>query len=62
MAHFSMAHFNMMAHFVDKIHFAGKDTLDRVESAIVIGLVGSGLAACAIGAFIYDVGRTFSIW
>jgi hypothetical protein len=55
-----MAHF--MIHFVDKIHFADKETLDRVESAIVIGLIGSGLAACVIGAVIYDFGRMFSIW
>lgn len=55
-----MAHF--VTHLVDKIHFANKETLDRVESAIVLGLVGSGLAACVIGAVIYDFGRVFSIW
>jgi len=51
-----------MAHCVDKIHSAGKDTLDRVESAIVIGLIGSGLAACVIGASVYDVWRMLSVW
>jgi hypothetical protein len=54
MAHFARPHFG-------KAHF-DKDTLDRVESAIMLGLVGSGLAACAIGAFIYDVGRWISVW
>jgi|GEM_PF-5586923 hypothetical protein len=39
-----------------------RDTLDRVESVIMLSLVGSGLAACAIGAFIFDIGRWLSIW
>jgi len=50
-------------------HFAGsyfhrphlvRDVLDRVESAIVLGLIGAGLAACALGAVVYDVGRWFA--
>ncbi len=53
MAHFARPHF-------DRGHFAG--LLDRVESAIVLGLVVSGLAACALGAIVYDVGRLFSGW
>jgi hypothetical protein len=55
----------IMAHFAwpsfDKAHFDW-NTLDRVESAIMLGLIGSGLLACAIGAFIYDIGRWFSAW
>jgi hypothetical protein len=51
-----------MYHFADKIHFADKETLDRVERVIVLGFVGSGLAACAIGAIIYDVGQALSMW
>lgn len=47
--------------YAHKAHF-DRDTLDRVNSAIMLGLVGSGLAACAIGALIYDFGRAFSIW
>jgi hypothetical protein len=54
MAHFARPHF-------DWSHF-NKGTLDRVESAIVLGLIGSGLAACALGAFIYDIARWFSAW
>jgi hypothetical protein len=50
----------LMAHFMDKAHFA--ETLDRLETVIVLGLIGSGLAACVIGAAIYDFGRMFSIW
>jgi hypothetical protein len=50
-------------------HFAGsyfhklhpvRDVLDRVESAVVLGLIGAGLAACALGAVVYDVGRLFA--
>jgi hypothetical protein len=54
MAHFARPHF-------DRVHF-DKQTLDRVESAIVLGLVGSGLLTCAIGAFVFDLGRWFSAW
>jgi hypothetical protein len=54
MAQFAWPHF-------DRAHF-DRNTLDRVESAIMLGLVGSGLAACAIGAVIYDLGRWFSAW
>ena len=50
-----------MAHFV-KAHFVDKQTLDRVNTVIMLGMIGSGLAACVIGAFIYDVGRLLSVW
>ena len=54
-----MAH--RMAHFADKAHL-DRDTLGGLNSALMLGLVGSGLAACVIGAFIYDVGRMFAAW
>lgn len=57
MVHEESAHL-ISAH---KLHF-DKQTLDRVESAIMLGLVGGGLAACVIGAVVYDLGRVFSIW
>jgi hypothetical protein len=52
-----------MAHFADKahIHF-DRRTLGRVNSALIFGLIGGGLAACAVGAFVYDIGRMFSAW
>jgi hypothetical protein len=50
-----------MAHLADKAHF-DRATLARVNSALMLGVIGSGLLACATGAFIYDVGRWFSIW
>lgn len=50
-----------MAHFADKLHF-NKQKLDRVESAVLLGLIGGGLAACVLGAVIYDIGRAFSAW
>jgi hypothetical protein len=52
----------VMAHLADKIHFVDKQTLARVNSAIMLVLIGSGLAACALGALIYDLGRLFSAW
>jgi hypothetical protein len=54
-----MAH--RMAHFVDKAHF-DRQTLARLNTAIVLGLIVTGLAACALGAIVYDVGRLFSAW
>jgi len=54
-----MAH--RMAHFADKAHF-DKQTLARVNSAVMLGLVGGGLVACAIGAVVFDIGRWFSAW
>ena len=51
-----------MAHLVEKGHFVDKQTLDRLETVAMLGIVGSGLTACVIGAAIYDIGRLFSIW
>lgn len=51
-----------MAHILEKAHFVDRKTLARLNGAILLGLVGGGLAACMIGAFVYDVGRLFSAW
>jgi hypothetical protein len=55
-----------MAHLVDKIHCAGlgvdKQTLALVNTILMLGLIGTGLAACVFGAVIYDVGHLFSAW
>jgi hypothetical protein len=48
-------------HLADKAHL-DRDTIARVNSAVMLGVIGSGLVACSIGAFIYDVGRWFSVW
>ena len=50
-----------MAHPVDKAHL-DKHTLARVNTALMLGLIGTGLVACAFGAIVYDVGRLFSAW
>ena len=50
-----------MAHLADKIHF-DRETLDRVNAGILLVLIGSGLAACVIGASIYDIGRMIALW
>ena len=51
-----------MAQTLQKVHFIDKQLLDRLNTVVVLALVGSGLAACVIGAFTYDVGRLFSAW
>jgi hypothetical protein len=38
------------------IHFANRKTLARLNTAVMLVLLGS-VAACAIDAVIYDVGR-----
>lgn len=50
-----------MAQLADRTHF-DKHALARVNSAIMLGLIGGGLVACVLGAAIYDLGRLFSIW
>ncbi len=51
-----------MAQTVQRAHFVDKRLLDRLNTVVVLILVGSGLAACVIGAFTYDVGRLLSAW
>jgi hypothetical protein len=51
-----MAH--RMAYLADKAHL-DTDTLTRM---VIFGSIGSGLLACAIGSFIFDVGRALAAW
>ena len=48
-------------HLDDKHHF-NREATTRLHSIIVFGLIGIGLAVCAFGAIVYDVGRLFSAW
>jgi hypothetical protein len=50
-----------MTHIADKAHF-DRQALARLNSALMLGLIGTGLTACAIGAVIYDFGRLFAVW
>jgi len=43
-------------------HLVDKDSLARANSALLLTIVGGGLAACAVGAVIYDFGKLLSIW
>jgi hypothetical protein len=57
-----MAH--RKVHF-DVAHLAGEaDTgaLTRIQYAVIVGSIGSGLLACALGSFIFDIGRALSAW
>ena len=40
----------------------GTESVDRVESAVLLSLIGGGLAFCVLGSAIYDIGRVFSVW
>jgi hypothetical protein len=50
-----------MAHLADKTYF-DKRTLARVNSAIMVGLIGGGLLVCVLGAAAYDLDRLISNW
>ncbi|MFZ2075078.1 MAG: hypothetical protein WAV38_00105 [Xanthobacteraceae bacterium] len=50
-----------MAHFADKLHVDWQK-IDRVESAVLLSLIGGGLTLCILGAAAYDIGRAFSVW
>jgi hypothetical protein len=49
-----------MAHFFQNGHFIDEQTLDRLNTAIILGPIVGGLAACVIGALIYDVSQLLS--
>ena len=51
-------HFEV-AHLDDK---ADTGALSRIETVVIFGSIGSGLLACALGSFIFDVGRAFAAW
>jgi hypothetical protein len=46
----------IMAHLVDK-HF-----LERANSVLLLGILWGGLAACAIGAMVYDIALWLQAW
>ncbi len=54
-----MAHH--MAHFAEKAHL-DRDALARLHSTIVFGLIGAGLAVCALGAIAFDIVHLFGSW
>jgi hypothetical protein len=49
-----------MIQFADKL--IDRQTIDRVESVVLLSLIGGGLAVCVVGAAVYDVGRALSVW
>lgn len=51
-----------MAHLLDKSHVLDRRTLARINTAILFGLVCTGLVACGLGASVYDFGRWLSLW
>jgi hypothetical protein len=59
MAH-RKVHFDV-AHLADKAHL-NTGALTRIQSAVIFGSIGSGLLACALGSFIFDLGRALAAW
>ena len=45
-----------MAHLVDK------DFVQRANTAVLLSILWGGLAACAIGAMIYDIAHWVKAW
>jgi hypothetical protein len=41
-------------------HFIEKESLFRANTALLLAMVGGGLAVCALGAVIYDISRWLS--
>jgi len=58
---FLVARASAMAHFADKLH-VDKQKIDRVESAVLLSLIGGGLGLSVLGSAVYDIGRLFSVW
>jgi hypothetical protein len=51
----------LMAHLIAKTHIFEKRTLDRIEGAVLLGSIGTGLVACVIAACVYDVIHAWSV-
>jgi hypothetical protein len=43
-------------------HLVEKETLARANTALLLTIVCGGLAACALGAIVYDIGHWFAAW
>jgi hypothetical protein len=49
-------------HQFDGKHHFDRETLARLQSTVVFGLIGVGLGLCAFGAIAFDVVRLFGAW
>lgn len=50
-----------MVHLADKAHLERR-ALARFNSLLMLGLIGGGLAVCALAAVAYDASRLLSEW
>jgi hypothetical protein len=46
----------------DDAWLAKLQTIYCVESTVLLSVVGVGLALCALGAAVHDIGQAFSVW
>ena len=44
------------------MHVVEKQTFLRANTAVMLALVWGGLAICALGAVVFDVGRIAGVW
>ncbi len=49
-------------HHPDDKHHFDREAMARLQSTIVFGLIGIGLALCALGAIAFDVVHLFGSW
>jgi hypothetical protein len=49
-------------HHLDDKHHIDREAMARLQSAIVFGLIGIGLAVCAFGAIAFDIVHLFGSW
>jgi len=47
--------------YFERVHL-DRASLARLNSAMLVVAIGSGLLACAVGASIFDLGRLFGAW
>lgn len=52
----------MQARTNSMVHLVEKETLARANTALLLTVVWGGLAACAFGAIVFDIGRWFAAW
>jgi len=50
-----------MTHLANRLHI-DKQKIDRLESVVLLCLIGGGITFCVLGAAAYDIGRVFSVW
>jgi hypothetical protein len=43
-------------------HLVERETFIKANTALMLTFVWGGLAACAVGATVFDIGRMLAVW